>query len=172
MFKVSSGLTCTWKRGSINLSFHRYRKHSVSPHSVVKPGTIHPLRSIPDGITRPDYIKTSFLSKIAQNILRATKPDIKSSGDIERMKDSCRIARLVLNVVGQNIGPGVTTDELDRIAHNECIAYSAYPSPLLYKGFPKSICTSVNNVACHGIPDDRRLRDGDIVNVDVTVTMS
>lgn len=85
------------------------------------------------------------------------------------MKDACRIARLVLNVIGENVRPGVTTDELDRIAHDECIAYSAYPSPLLYKGFPKSICTSVNNVACHGIPDNRCLDDGDIVNVDVTV---
>ena len=76
----------------------------------------------------------------------------------------------MLNKAGEAIQCGVTTDEIDIIAHNACIAAGAYPSPLLYRGFPKSICTSVNNVACHGIPDDRPLCDGDIVNVDVTVS--
>jgi len=76
----------------------------------------------------------------------------------------------VLNKAGEAIRCGVTTDEIDITAHNACIAAGAYPSPLLYRGFPKSICTSVNNVACHGIPDDRPLYDGDIVNVDVTVS--
>jgi len=76
----------------------------------------------------------------------------------------------VLNKAGEAIQCGVTTDEIDAIAHNACVAAGAYPSPLLYRGFPKSICTSVNNVACHGIPDDRPLCDGDIVNVDVTVS--
>jgi len=76
----------------------------------------------------------------------------------------------VLNKAGEAIQCGVTTDEIDVIAHNACIAAGAYPSPLFYRGFPKSICTSVNNVACHGIPDDRPLCDGDIVNVDVTVS--
>lgn len=64
---------------------------------------------------------------------------------------------------------GVTTEELDRLAHAFCIEKGAYPSPLNYKWYPKSICTSVNNVACHGIPDERRLKDGDIVSVDVSV---
>nr|GBN61147.1 Methionine aminopeptidase 1A [Araneus ventricosus] len=66
--------------------------------------------------------------------------------------------------------PDVTTDELDAIAHDACIKYGAYPSPLNYRGFPKSICTSVNNVACHGIPDDRKLKDGDIISVDISVS--
>jgi methionyl aminopeptidase len=64
---------------------------------------------------------------------------------------------------------GITTDELDQVVHNKIVSEGAYPSPLLYKNFPKSVCTSVNNVVCHGIPDDRKLCDGDIVNVDVTV---
>ena len=64
----------------------------------------------------------------------------------------------------------MTTDEIDRIVHEECIANNAYPSPLLYKGFPKSVCTSVNNVCCHGIPDLRPLEDGDIMNIDITVS--
>jgi len=83
----------------------------------------------------------------------------------------CRVAREVLNKAGEAVQCGVTTDEIDVIAHNSCIAAGAYPSPLLYWGFPKSVCTSVNNVACHGIPDDRPLCDGDVVNVDVTVSI-
>lgn len=65
----------------------------------------------------------------------------------------------------------MTTNQIDGIVHNEAIRHNAYPSPLHYKGFPKSVCTSVNNVTCHGIPDDRKLLDGDIVNVDVTVSI-
>lgn len=64
---------------------------------------------------------------------------------------------------------GITTDEIDKLVHSLCIEYNVYPSPLGYKGFPKSITTSVNNVACHGIPDDRPLEDGDIINIDLTV---
>jgi methionyl aminopeptidase len=75
----------------------------------------------------------------------------------------------VLNIAGQKVSPGLTTDQLDALVHNECIARRAYPSPLHYRGFPKSVCTSVNNVACHGVPDSRPLCDGDIVNIDVTV---
>jgi methionyl aminopeptidase len=80
-----------------------------------------------------------------------------------------RIAREILNLVGERVSSGVTTDDLDVIVHDACIVRGAYPSPLNYRGFPKSVCTSVNNVACHGIPDDRPLCDGDIVNIDVTV---
>ena len=75
----------------------------------------------------------------------------------------------VLMEVGAAIRPGVTTDELDRIGHDAAIAHGAYPSTLNYHGYPKSLCTSINEVICHGIPDDRPLEDGDIVNVDVTV---
>jgi len=81
------------------------------------------------------------------------------------------LAREVLNTVSEKISAGITTDELDALAHTECIVRGAYPSPLQYRGFPKSICTSVNNVACHGIPDDRPLCDGDIINIDVTVCL-
>lgn len=84
------------------------------------------------------------------------------------MRVAGRIAAEVLIEVGRAVAPGVTTDELDRIGHEACIARDAYPSPLNYRGFPKSLCTSVNEVICHGIPDSRKLVDGDIVNVDVT----
>lgn len=66
----------------------------------------------------------------------------------------------------------MTTDEIDKLIHELCIANNAYPSPLNYRGFPKSVCTSVNNVACHGIPDDRKLENGDIINVDITVLIT
>ena len=85
------------------------------------------------------------------------------------MRDACRLAREVLNHAAESVQPGVTTDVIDRAVHDRCMVRGAYPSPLLYKGFPKSVCTSVNNVACHGIPDDRPLQDGDIINIDVTV---
>ncbi|XP_026461858.1 methionine aminopeptidase 1D, mitochondrial-like [Ctenocephalides felis] len=88
------------------------------------------------------------------------------------MKESCKLARMILNVIGENIKIGRTTDFLDSIAHDICLSNGAYPSPLLYMDYPKSICTSVNNVACHGIPDDRPLEDGDIINVDVTVFLN
>jgi methionyl aminopeptidase len=75
----------------------------------------------------------------------------------------------VLDAVGASVTPGVTTDDLDAVAHDAYVAEGGYPSPLGYRGFPKSICTSVNEVVAHGIPDDRMLADGDIVNCDITI---
>ncbi|GIY84737.1 methionine aminopeptidase 1D, mitochondrial [Caerostris extrusa] len=95
------------------------------------------------------------------------KMDICISGERQcRTFKSLNMPRLLFC---NTIKVGVTTDELDTIAHNACISFGAYPSPLNYKGFPKSICTSVNNVACHGIPDNRKLKDGDIISVDISV---
>jgi methionyl aminopeptidase len=85
------------------------------------------------------------------------------------MRRACRAAAIVLQETSLAIRPGVTTDELDRIAHELCIKLGGYPSPLNYHGFPKSLCTSVNEVICHGIPDSRPLEEGDIVNLDVTI---
>ncbi|KAK5097521.1 Methionine aminopeptidase 1 [Lithohypha guttulata] len=85
------------------------------------------------------------------------------------MRKSCKLAREVLDIVGAAVKPGVTTDKLDEICHNACIERNSYPSPLNYNSFPKSICTSVNEVICHGIPDQRPLEDGDIVNLDVSL---
>ena len=88
------------------------------------------------------------------------------------MRAAGRAAREVLLEVGAAVSPGITTDELDRIAHDACLARKCYPSPLDYKGYPKTICTSVNEIICHGIPDDRALREGDIVNCDITVYLN
>ena len=93
---------------------------------------------------------------------------MRTPDEIERMRVAGRIAAEVLIEVGKAVAPGVTTDELDELCHTLTIEAGAYPSPLNYNGYKKSLCTSVNEVICHGIPDSRPLRDGDIVNLDVT----
>jgi len=85
------------------------------------------------------------------------------------VRNAGRLAAEVLATAGKIAKPGVTTDEIDRVVHDKCVELECYPSPLNYRKFPKSVCTSINEVVCHGIPDDRELQDGDICNVDVTV---
>jgi len=95
---------------------------------------------------------------------------IKSPGEIEKMRVAGRLAADVLAIIDPHIKPGTTTDELDRICHDYIVEQQqAIPAPLNYHGFPKSICTSVNHVVCHGIPGDKVLKDGDVVNIDITV---
>jgi methionyl aminopeptidase len=101
--------------------------------------------------------------------VKTAEPFVRDPGLIEAMRRAGRIAAEVLAVTAAAVAPGVTTDELDSVAHEACLSRGAYPSPLNFHGYPKSICTSVNEVICHGIPDDRQLREGDIVNIDVTV---
>jgi methionyl aminopeptidase len=101
--------------------------------------------------------------------VRNREPMVKAPDVIERMRKACHIARDILEEVGAAVAPGVTTDEIDRISHEAHVSRGVYPSPLRYNHFPKSLCTSVNEVICHGIPDDRALVDGDIVNLDITV---
>jgi methionyl aminopeptidase len=130
--------------------------------TLLRPGTVGPERAVPPEIARPDYVATG-------TPVHATESAVKSPAVIERLRHAGRIARDVLAETGAAVAPGVTTDELDRIAHEAHVTRGVYPSPLRYRGFPKSVCTSVNEVICHGIPDDRALADGDIVNIDVTV---
>lgn len=85
------------------------------------------------------------------------------------MKEVCRIGRKILDIAHKAVRPGITTDEIDRVVHEACIEHEVYPSPLNYYKFPKSVCTSVNEIICHGIPDMRKLEEGDIVNVDISV---
>jgi methionyl aminopeptidase len=116
---------------------------------------------VPGHITQTDYYRTGVP-------LRRDEPMVKPPEVIARMRTAGRVAAEVLQVTGAAVAPGVTTDELDRIAHQAYIDRGAFPSTLNYHSYPKSICTSVNEVICHGIPDDRPLQDGDIVNIDVT----
>lgn len=95
---------------------------------------------------------------------------IKTAAEIEHMRRACRLAAEVLEMIEPHVVPGVSTEELDRICHDYIVeVQQAVPAPLNYHGFPKSICTSINHVVCHGIPNEKRLKDGDVVNLDVTV---
>jgi len=94
---------------------------------------------------------------------------VRTESEIEAMRHAGRAAAEILLAAAPHVAPGVTSDAIDEIVHEATIARDGYPSPLNYRGFPKSVCTSVNEVICHGIPDSRALRDGDIVNIDVTI---
>jgi methionyl aminopeptidase len=123
------------------------------------------MRSVPPHILRPDYAETGRPVKTSESL-------VKGPALLAAMRHAGRVAAEVLATTGDSVRPGVTTDALDAIAHDVCIQRDAYPSPLNYHGFPKSVCTSVNEVICHGIPDNRPLGDGDIVNIDVTVYLN
>jgi methionyl aminopeptidase len=126
-------------------------------------GTISPRRDVPAEIVRPHYVGTWPDTKADRD-----DPMVKDADTIARMRVAGRIAADALVEVGRHVAPGVTTDELDRIGHEYLTAHGAYPSTLGYKDYPKSLCTSVNEVICHGIPDSRTLNDGDVVKVDIT----
>jgi methionyl aminopeptidase len=125
------------------------------------PGTLSPTRHVPARIARPEYVGRAMPSPY-------TGSDVQTPETIERMREAGRIAALALAEVGAAAKPGISTDELDRIGHEFLCDHGAYPSTLGYKGFPKSLCSSINEVICHGIPDSTVLRDGDIVNIDIT----
>ncbi len=129
--------------------------------SAVAPATVSPRRPVPASIARPEYVDR------AEPTLY-DGPEVKDAETIARMRVAGRIAARALQEVGRHVTPGVTTDELDRIGHEFLVDHGAYPSTLGYRGFPKSLCTSVNEVVCHGIPDSRVVENGDIVNVDIT----
>lgn len=97
-----------------------------------------------------------------------SRTDTLSHSELQWMRASCRLAADTLVMIGEHVVPGVTTRRLDELVHEYIVSHDAYPSPLNYRGFPKSVCTSVNEVVCHGIPEERELLPGDIVNVDVT----
>ncbi|TFK76476.1 methionine aminopeptidase [Pluteus cervinus] len=128
---------------------------------------LSPTRIVPDHIPRPDYAVHG--KPISEARLAGQPPRILSPEEIEKMRTVCRLSREVLDLAASHVRPGITTDEIDEIVHNATIERGAYPSPLNYKGFPKSVCTSVNEAICHGIPDKRKLIEGDIINIDVSV---
>lgn len=99
---------------------------------------------------------------------RTSQVEIKTAREIDAMRDACRLAAETLCSVAELIRPGLTTDEINEFVHQDTLRLGARPAPLDYKGFPKSVCTSINEVVCHGIPGPRRLREGDIINIDVT----
>lgn len=133
----------------------------------LQPYRISPRRPVPAHITKTDYAQTAYPASEAKSRLQQMIPTYNAE-DIAGIREACRVGREVLDIAHAAVAPGVTTDELDRIVHEAMMEREAYPSPLNYYDFPKSVCTSVNEVICHGIPDARELQNGDIVNVDVT----
>lgn len=134
---------------------------AMTVRAALAPGTPTPIRTVPDSIERPEYAWKSSVNE-------GHEPWVQTPETIEKVRIAGKIAANALAEAGKAVAPGVTTDELDRIAHEYMIDHGAYPSTLGYKGFPKSCCTSLNEVICHGIPDTTVISDGDIVNIDVT----
>ena len=132
-----------------------------APLGTLVPGKLSPKRRVPKEIERPEYLFHDGPEVV-------TASDVKSAETIEKIRITGRIAADAMYEAGKAVAPGITTDELDRIAHEYMCDHGAYPSCLDYMGFPKSICTSINEVICHGIPDSTVLNDGDIINLDVT----
>jgi methionyl aminopeptidase len=130
-------------------------------HHHLVPGRLSPTRRVPGSITRPEYVGKPDPTRYDGN-------DQYNADEIERIRTSGRIAAQALDAVAAAIRPGVTTDELDAIGHDYLVSHSAYPSTLGYRGYPKSLCSSVNEVICHGIPDDTVLLEGDLINIDIT----
>jgi methionyl aminopeptidase len=131
-------------------------------YASVAPAEVSPRRPVPASIERPEYVDRPA----PRRDLDAS--DVKDAETIEKMRVAGRLAAQAMAAAAAVIAPGVTTDEVDRVGHEFLLDHGAYPSTLGYRGFPKSLCTSVNEVICHGIPDSRVLEDGDIVNIDIT----
>ncbi len=129
--------------------------------TALKPGRQTPIRTVPASIPRPEYVGRDRPAP-------STDPWVQSAEIIERMRVASRIAARAMAEGSKAIAPGATTDEIDRVVHEYICDHGAYPSTLGYKHFPKSCCTSLNEVICHGIPDSTVIQDGDIVNIDVT----
>ncbi len=133
----------------------------MTVRSALRSGVQTPTRAVPSSIPRPEYAWKPTAKE-------GDEPWVQTPEVIENMRVAGRIAAGALAEAGKAVAPGVTTDELDRIAHEYMVDHGAYPSTLGYKGFPKSCCTSLNEIICHGIPDSTVIEDGDIVNIDVT----
>jgi methionyl aminopeptidase len=139
----------------------RHLETTLDVVTAIVPAAISPRRPVPAHIPRPEYVDQPAPTPY-------DGPEVKDAETIERMRVAGRLAAQALQLVGKHVAPGVTSDELDRIGHEFLCDNDAYPSTLGYRSFPKSLCTSVNEVICHGIPDSRVIEDGDIVNIDIT----
>lgn len=174
---------CFKKNWNIHKSMHKTEDPICSPSSTltynpfpnfVYTGTLkacYPLsapRKVPSHIQLPDYAKDG-IPRNEQAQSRNLKAMILTEEEQQGMRKVCRLAREVLDIAAASLRPGITTDEIDEITHMACIQRDSYPSPLNYYKFPKSLCTSVNETICHGIPDRYVLQDGDIINLDVTL---
>jgi len=146
-------------------SGRKYKRCHKGTEGRIQPGIVSPMRYVPDSIVKPPYAETGIVPRYNES--RIKEPDV-----IERMRVAGAAAKDILRRAGEMVRPGITTDEIDIFVHDACIAMGGYPSPLNYHGYPKSVCTSVNEVICHGIPDSRVLEDGDVINLDVTIYLN
>ena len=146
-------------------SGRKYKRCHKGTEGRIQPGVISPMRTVPDSIAKPPYAATGQVPRLEEG--RVKSPEV-----IERMRVAGDAAKEILRRAGEIVRPGITTDEIDIFVHDLTIEMGGYPSPLNYHGYPKSVCTSVNEVICHGIPDSRVLEDGDIVNLDVTIFLN
>ena len=136
----------------------------MGTRAPLRPGELSPWREVPASIPRPEYV--------GKKEPRRSDRTVQPADVIERMRHAGRLAAQSVVLAGEHCKPGVTTDDIDRVVHEFLCDHGAYPSTLGYKGFPKSCCTSLNEVICHGIPDSTVIEDGDIVNVDVTAYLN
>ncbi|KIL69720.1 hypothetical protein M378DRAFT_190120 [Amanita muscaria Koide BX008] len=146
-------------------SYNPFPTHPFT--GAVRP--VYPLsktRVVPEHIPRPDYAESGI--PFSESRRAGQPPRILGKEEQEKMRTVCRLTREILDIAASHLRPGMTTDEIDEIVHNETIKRNGYPSPLNYRQFPKSVCTSINEVICHGIPDRRKLQEGDIINIDVS----
>ena len=134
----------------------------VASMPPVQPGLRSPMLRIPPGVARPPYALTGDPGPSVSSLTR-------TADELAAMRIAGADAAEILLAAGAMVRPGLTTDQIDKFVHQACIDRGGYPSPLNYRGYPKSVCTSINEVICHGIPDSRPLADGDIINIDVTI---
>jgi len=165
---------CTTPSSCYYRQFWSRRPPSQSPpevktYSVVKPATVTPRLNpteVPHHVKPPPYYLTGVPPK------PPNYHEIKTKENIQFMREACSLARKVLTEAGKLAKVGTSTNSIDQLVTQLAFEAGAYPSPLNYRGFPKSVCTSVNNCVCHGIPDSRPLEDGDIINIDITVFLN
>ena len=150
------------------LSINKAPAEPSGGRELLKEGqyAISPPGDIPASVTKPSWADSGRMPEWDNH------PQVHSPENLVKMRAACKLAAEILNMAGEMVKPGVTTEEIDRAVHKAAVDAGAYPSPLNYGGFPKSVCTSVNECICHGIPDARPLKEGDIVNVDVTVYLN
>ena len=152
---------------------HKIKHNPLDPNynytGKLRPGIVTPLRYVPPEILRPDYAATG--TPFEEEADSGHIP-IYTNEEMDMIRASCRLGRRTLDLAHSLVAPGVTTEEIDRRVHEFIIDNNAYPSPLNYYKFPKSVCTSPNEVICHGIPDMRPLKSGDVLNIDVTVYLN
>ena len=156
-------------------SGQKFKRCHKAAYDRVRPAALTPWRQVPDHIARPPYADEPRSGVPTSPYVDGGEPPdvaeplVKSADVVERMRRAGQAAAEILLEAGEAVRPGITTDELDELVHEACIARGGYPSPLGYRGYPKSVCTSINEVICHGIPDARRLVDGDVLDIDVTI---